>query len=154
MTKRDRLNNICKRFNIGLCYLFGSMKERGKKLLDKSHVSLRDPESDIDIGVVFLDFPMREIRKSYGFLYEDLSPLFSPHKLDLVFLQETSFILQFEAINGVNLYTFNDGFKDFYEEMVMRGAADLRYFDKLYEQELLEAIKDGYFEFEYDANYR
>ena len=29
-----------------------------------------------------------------------------------------------------------------------------KYIDKLYNQDLLEAIEDGYFEFEYDANYR
>jgi len=152
--KKEKLNIICKRFNIGLCYLFGSMKETGRKLLDGSHVSLRDSESDIDMGMVFQDFPIRETRKVYGLLYEELSPLYYPYRLDLVLLQETNFIIQFEAIKGINLYTLDDGFKDSYEEMVMRCAADLRYFDKLYEQELLEAIEDGYFEFEYDANYR
>ena len=130
------------------------MIEVGEKLLDDAPIPVMDQESDIDIGTVFMDFPIKAKRKVYGLIYEDLSSLFYPHKLDLVFLQETNPLIQFEAIKGINLYTNDDFFKDSYEEMVMRLASDLQYFDNLYAQELLEAIEDGYFEFEYDANYR
>jgi len=37
-----------------------------------------------------------------------LSEIFSPFKLALIFLQETWIILQFEAINGIPVYTSDD----------------------------------------------
>ena len=49
-------NSVCQRYNVRLAFLFGSMARVGYEfLLGKGEVPPRDPYSDLDLGVVFLD---------------------------------------------------------------------------------------------------
>jgi predicted nucleotidyltransferase len=154
MLKRNTFDDICSRFGITLAYLFGSQVEVGEALLENKNFSVDEAMGDVDLGVVFIKFPEGAVRKVYGSIREELSPLFKPLELDLTFLQETDFLLQFEAIQGKSIYCINEDFQSNYEDRVMNWAADWKFEYDLYQREFLEAIRDGYFEIEYDANHR
>ena len=152
--KRQVFDDICSRFGIALTYLFGSRAKVGLAILENETFSVDEATGDIDLGVVFTRFPEREVRKVYGFIWEAFSPLLKPLELDLTFLQETDFLLQFEAIQGINICRIDEEFQSSYEDKVMKWAADWKFEYDLYQREFLEAVKDGYFEIEYDANRR
>jgi len=154
MLKKQAFDEICSRFGIALAYLFGSQAEVGLTILENKPLPFNNAVGDIDLGVVFIKFPEEEVRKVYGFIREAFSPLFKPLELDLTFLQETDFLLQFEAIQGINIYCIDEDFQSNYEDRVMKWAADWKFEYDLYQREFLEAIRDGYFEIEYDANRR
>ena len=138
------LIRLFKKHHVKIAYLFGSQKEKGVEFLSgKSGDTVSD--SDLDIGVVFERLP-DNIFRVYGDLYADLSMFFEPFNVDLVFLQETDPLLQFEAINGYLIYCEDEHLCDDYEEMVMKKASDLAYKKIEFEKDFLEAIKDGYFE--------
>ncbi len=69
-----------------------------------------------------------------------MSEIFSPYLLDLVFLQETGVILQFEAINGLPIYTFDEDKRLEYEEHVIKLYQDWKPDYDQYKKEVLEAI--------------
>ena len=154
MLKRNRFDDTCSKFGITLAYLFGSQVEIGEAILENKTFSVDEAMGDVDLGIVFIKFPEGAVRKVYGWIREELSPLFKPLELDLTFLQETDFLLQFEAIQGKNIYCINEDFQSNYEDRVMKWAADWKFEYDRYQREFLEAIRDGYFEIEYDANHR
>ena len=102
-SKKLELYRICEGYTILAVYLFGSMANEGVALLDNKLSVNLDPLADLDVGVVFLQAVSdpKERVKLYKKLYSDLSDLFSPLSLDLVFLQETGVIFQSEAITAV-----------------------------------------------------
>jgi len=65
----SRIDEICRKHGIVLCYLFGSMQEQGKALLDGADVRPSDPESDIDFAVLFSE-PPDDAAKAYALLCE------------------------------------------------------------------------------------
>jgi len=140
----ERLNDLFRRYKVKIAYLFGSQAKNGIEFLN-GQVIEPAKGSDLDIGVVFDYLP---INKSliYGELYADLSEIFLPFNIDLVFLQETDSLFQYEAIKGEVIYCEDIDFLDDYEELVMKKAEDLSYKRKQVENDFLEAIKDGYFE--------
>lgn len=148
MTRRKRLERICQDYGVQLAFLFGSMAEVGRSfLLEKGGVPLSNPSSDLDLGVVFLK---PEIFKNtgkklqlYGHLFDDLSALFSVFKLDLVFLEETGYLLQYEAIRGINIFKGSDIFLSDYVEHVLKYAADWKFEVDRFHQEVMEAIREG-----------
>jgi predicted nucleotidyltransferase len=148
-----KIDEICEKYNIALCYLFGSQQELGKVLLKGKEVEVVDRESDIDFAVLFKT-PPGDSLKTYAMLSLDLQELVAPFKADLLFLHEVDYLIQLEAIKGINIYSVNDEFRDEHEEKVMMFAADELEIFKLNEKDLLEAIDNGYFEFEYKADRR
>ena len=148
-----QIEEICERYNLALCYIFGSQKEEGKALLQGKHVELTDAESDIDFAVLFTTPPQNSL-EVYASLSLDLDDLVSPFKADLLFLHEVDHLIQLEAIKGINIYSVDDQVRDSYEEKVMMFASDELEIFKLNEMDLLEAIGNGYFEFEYEADRR
>jgi predicted nucleotidyltransferase len=153
MISMKNIREICERYNVALCYLFGSQKEIGKTLLEGRHVDIMDAESDIDFGVLFLSLPENAL-ETYARLSLDLQELVAPFKADLLFLHEVDHLIQMEAIRGINIYAVNEPYRDAYEEKVMMKASDELEIFKLNEKDFFEAIEDGYFEFEYKANRR
>jgi len=139
-----KLEQLFRKYHVKIAYLFGSQKEKGRDFLSGQLTDIKFG-SDLDIGVVFEKLP-EHIFDVYGNLYADLSMLFEPFNIDLIFLQETDAIFQFEAIKGELIYCENEDFCDNYEETVMKKAADLSYKKIEFEKDFLEAIKDGYFE--------
>lgn len=148
-----QIKDICKRYNIAICYIFGSQKEIGKELLEGKKIGIIDAESDIDFAVLFISSPVNPL-ETYARLSLDLQDLVSPFKADLLFLHEVDHLIQLEAIKGINIYLVDEDFKDDYEEKVMMFASDELEIFKLNEKDLFEAIDNGYFEFEYKADRR
>src|SRR3989338_371622 len=138
------LSELLKSRNVKIAYLFGSQKESGIAFLNDRNSTI-DERADLDIGVVFEKLP-QDIFEVYGEIYASLSILFEPFNIDLVFLQETDTLFQFEAIKGELIYCEDENFLDEYEEMVMKMASDLSFKKAEFEKDFLEAVKDGYFE--------
>ncbi len=140
MNKLERLKKICQKYNIALAYLFGSQKENALRILDDKDVSINDPLADIDVGIVFsYDIEnVKERYKLYGNIYNELEELFKPYPLDLIFLQESHSVFQVEALKGICIYSVSEEFKDNYEMMILRRAADFKYVLEKYIEEALE----------------
>lgn len=147
----DKIYEICRRYNVALCYVFGSQAETGIAVLQGRQVEVLDPESDIDFAVLFIKPPENRLRV-YASLSLELQELVSPFKSDLLFLHEVDHLIQLEAIKGVNIYSISDAFRESYEERVMMFASDELEIFKLNEKDMFEAIEDGYFQFKYKAD--
>jgi len=141
MDKLQELIRICKKYDIALCYLFGSQKDNALKILKNEEVEINDPLTDIDVGIVF-NKNMEDIPERYDLyskIYNEMVDIFKPYKLDLVFLQECHSVFQFEAIKGICVYSISEEFKDNYEMMILRKSADFKYvLDRFYEEALEE----------------
>ena len=128
---------IFKKYGIIAVYLFGSQAE--KKFIH--------PLSDIDIGIIFNDFS--KIQKNITIVHKELSSLFlrklkiqDEKNLDLVFLQETSYGLQYKTISeGKILYCSDPIFMANYRENVMKKYFDLKPIYNYFFQVLLESVK-------------
>jgi len=143
-----KFKSICQTHNIQLAFLFGSMAEAGYGfLLEKEDLSPYDPHSDLDLGVVFLNPEIfkntRTKLRLYGSLLEDLSALFHPFRLDLVFLEETDYLVQYEAIKGVNVFKQGNTILADYVELVLKYGADWKFEVDRFHQEVMEAIREG-----------
>lgn len=148
LMKREILEEIFKKHGVILAYLFGSQKEAGIAFLNGENPEAGD-SSDLDIGVLFTKFP-QDVFEAYGELYADLSVFFEPFAVDLVFLQETDTLFQYEVISGGEMvYCKDESFLEEYEERVMKMASDLSFKKMDFEKDFLEAIRDGYFEIEH-----
>jgi predicted nucleotidyltransferase len=149
----NKITEICEKYKVALCYIFGSQKEIGMALLNGEHVEMKDAESDIDFAVLFKTPPLNSL-EIYARLSVDLQDLVSPFKTDLLFLHEVDHLIQLEAVKGINIYSKDQENKEAYEAKVMMFAADELEIFKLNDQDFLEAIDNGYFEFEYQADRR
>jgi len=146
-----KIKEICKKYNIALCYLFGSQQNNGKAILEGKKVEISDHEADIDFAVLFMG-PLKNTLETYARLSLDLQELVSPFRADLLFLHEVDHLIQLEAIKGINIYSIENELREEYEEKVMMFASDELEIFKLNERDLFKAIEDGYFEFEYKAD--
>lgn len=137
-----KLNKICKNYGILAAYIFGSLEKEGADLLKDKKPEKVDPLADIDVGVVFLKKPLdaKERIKTYGRLYMELSEILSPLSLDLVFLHKTGVVIQYEAINGILVYSCDDDLRLDYEEGVIKFYQDWKPDYGRYVNEVLEAI--------------
>ncbi|MBI5193805.1 MAG: nucleotidyltransferase domain-containing protein [Nitrospirae bacterium] len=141
--RKRELLRVCSGYQVLAVYLFGSMADEGVGLLDNKMPVDIDPLADLDVGVVFL-LPLsdpKERVKLYKRLYSDLSDVFYPLSLDLVFLQETGVIIQSEAINGQLIYSRDDDQRTDYEERVIKFYQDWKPVYDQYTKEVLEAIR-------------
>lgn len=143
------LNDLFKQHGVRLAYLFGSQKDKGVAFLKGYPIEI-ERGSDLDIGVVLKDLPNPEQRVDlYINLYAGLSEIFNPFNIDLVLLQETDAIFQYEAIKGVLIYYDDQEFLDSYEELVIKKAGDLSFKRIEFEKDFIEAIRDGYREIKF-----
>jgi hypothetical protein len=149
----NKIEEICQKYKVGLCYIFGSQKEIGMAILNGEHAEMKDAESDIDFAVLFEALPLNSL-EIYARLSVDFQGLVSPFKTDLLFLHEVDHLIQLEAIKGINIYSKDQENKEAYEAKVMMFAADELEIFKLNDRDFLEAIDNGYFEFEYQADRR
>ena len=148
---KPQIDSICKKHDVALCYVFGSQEKTAKALLEGQTVKMIDFASDIDFAVLFRRHP-KESLEAYTLLSLDLQDLVSPFRADLLFLHEVDHLIQLEAIKGTSIYEMDEASREAYEEKVMMFAADEFEIFKLNEVDLLEAIQDGYFEFEYQVD--
>ena len=142
MGTQEKLIKICRQYSIRLLYLFGSQAEEGLQILNGSAIELSDPLTDLDLGVVFRNgLPAAaKLLKLYSALDNLLTDLFLPLPLDLVFLQEQHSVFQAEAVTGICIYTDDPLYKEYYEEDVMRRAADFKPFLEMFYKERFEEI--------------
>jgi hypothetical protein len=111
---------------VGLAYFFGSQKEAGRLLLD-GEVVPEVSDSDLDLGVVFLEHPMdyRQLRQMRQELEDCLAPLFIPRRLHLLLLEEENAHVQHAAaIKGIQAYAVNEEFARQYRRKVYALYAD------------------------------
>ena len=146
-----KIEKICKKYNVALCYLFGSQQSVGMAILEGKQFEMEDHEADIDFAVLFLK-PPKNTLETYAHLSLDLQELVTPLRADLLFLQEVDHLIQLEAIKGINLYSADEKIREDYEEKVMMFASDELEIFKLNERDLFQAIENGYFEFKYKAD--
>lgn len=142
MTKIKLLKDICRRYDIALVYLFGSRKKEAFRHLHGSEVSINDPLADIDVGIVFCkDLPPAAERYNlFADIYNDLADLFKPFPVDLSFLEENHAVFQVEAVKGHCVFCIDSRFKENYEEMILRRAADFKPVLDLFLKEVLEEV--------------
>lgn len=138
------LIQIMVKYKVGLCYLFGSQRDIGIDFVNGKEITITK-SSDLDIGILFNSYPENSM-EIYGSLYLDLSFVFEPFEIDLIFLNKANTFLQYEAIKGYLLYCTNEFIREEFEEMILKKASDLSYKRKEFEKDFLEAIRDGYFE--------
>lgn len=112
-----------KAIDVGIVYLFGSCATKKT-----------DFESDLDIGIVFRNPSFLKKLKKRSVVYNQLFPIFLDilpkdfkGELDLVFLQQASYSLQFEAINyGEVIYESSPIFTANYQENVLKNYLDIK----------------------------
>ena len=129
--------NKLESLGVGVVYLFGSQAQ------GTAHF-----DSDIDIGVVFLDptplFDYKKYSKIYQILFEFFSDLFRSGMriIDIVPLQIAPYSLRFEAIvPGKILYQSSPIFRADFEEQVIKMYFDFRPMVEMYHRATLERIK-------------
>jgi hypothetical protein len=67
-------------------------------------------------------------------------------------MHEQDILFQYEIIQGARIYEKDESFADEFEEIVMKQSEDLSYKKRVFHSEVMEAMKNGYFEFEYSPN--
>ena len=109
--RRGKFIAIMQAQEVGLAYFFGSQQQLGPSLLN-GQAAEGAPESDLDLGVVFLEHPLdywqgQKLRKS---LEDLLAPRFAPLKLHLILLEDENAHVQYAAIRGLQAYAVNEAF--------------------------------------------
>ncbi|MGB7297088.1 MAG: nucleotidyltransferase domain-containing protein [Candidatus Aminicenantales bacterium] len=148
--KSCEIRKLAEEYGIILVYLFGSQAEKGAKYLQGAKIR---PEefSDLDVAVAFENPPSNAV-KIYGRLYKDLSEVFDCFSVDLIFTHEVDTLFQYEIIKGMRIFEKDASSADEFEERIMKMAEDLAFKKRILNKEILEAIKDGYFEFGYNPS--
>ena len=147
---KKELNKVAERFECSLIYLFGSQAELGRRYFEGEKVQL-DPFSDLDVVVAFTHPPKKSF-EVYGQLFREFSEIFEPFRVDLVFMHEVHTLIQYEIIKGVRIFAQDEFIADEIEERIMKRAEDLSFKKMIFDQEVMEAMECGYFEFEYTPN--
>lgn len=145
----EKMREIAERYGLTLIYLFGTQAETGSRHL-KGEAVTPDRFSDLDIAVQFKMLP--EDIDIYGNLYIELSELFGPFDIDIVFIHEVDTFFCYEIISGIRVYEKSEKDADRFEEDVLKRAGDLYFKKKAFDKDAMEAIEDGYFPFEYHPN--
>ena len=143
-----KLRSIFQKRGILLAYLFGSQQEKGIKFLAGKRCR-PDSVSDLDIGLLLESRP-KDMFEFYGSLYIELSHVFAPFPIDIVFLNEANPLLRYDIISGTRVHARDETFADDYEERVIKIAADLAFKRRMFEEDFYEGIRDGHFEIELD----
>jgi predicted nucleotidyltransferase len=147
--KKD-IRSIAEQFDCILVYLFGSQAERGRRYLEGEEGK---PEafSDLDVAVAFRNPPAETIR-IYVEIYKEISEVLEPFNIDLIFVHEVNPLFQHEIIKGIRVYEKEEHLTDEFEEGVMKRAEDLVFKKRVLDREIMEAIENGYIEFEYSPH--
>lgn len=116
-----------KALDVGVVYLFGSRA-----------TETAFPNSDYDIGVVFLDYSKKidfeVISSVYIVLNEEFPDRIKGPKLDISYLQNANAALQMKAVSeGIVLFESDPNFRADYEESVVKKYDDYRFIQKNYE---------------------
>ena len=146
----DQIKAIARRYGVTLVYLFGSEAERGRIYLEGGRVTPH-PFSDLDVAVAF-EKALPEPMETYGQLYREISEIFVPFNVDLLFMQEVNTLFQHEIIRGFRIYSTDEFDADEFEEGIMKRSEDLLFKKRILDRDIMEAVENGYIEFEYSPN--
>ena len=146
----NNVRDIAERYGCNIIYLFGSQMDNGDRYLRGESVAIEQC-TDLDIAVCF-EIPPLDIYKIYGSLYKVFSEMFEPFKVDILFMHEVDTLFQYGVIKGIRIYEKDADAADQFEEGVIKRAGDLLYKKRIFDKEIMEAVEDGYFEFEYSPN--
>jgi uncharacterized protein len=146
----DRIKAIARKYGITLVYLFGSEAEKGRIYFEGGRITPH-PFSDLDVAVAF-EKALPEPMETYGQLYREISEIFVPFNLDLLFLQEVNTLFQHEIIRGIRIYARDEFDADEFEEGIMKRSEDLVFKKRTLDRDIMEAVENGYIEFEYSPN--
>jgi len=146
-TALDKIQVIAKIYDLSLIYLFGSQATQGNQYLQGIDI-VPDTFSDLDVAVAFHTLPVSSM-ETYGNLYSDFTKIFDPFDIDLVFMHEVDTLMRYEIIKGERIHSSDQLFADDFEERIMKLAGDLIIKKRVMDREIMEAIEDGYFQFEY-----
>ncbi len=141
---------IAEKYGIILIYLFGSEAKKGRIYSEGGRIKPH-PFSDLDVAVAFEKEP-QEPMETYSCLYREFSELFSPFQVDLLFIQEVNPLFQLEIIKGIRIYAKEERIADEFEESIMKKSEDLLFKKRVLDREIMEAVENGYIEFEYSPN--
>lgn len=147
---KEDIRNVAEQFDCILIYLFGSHTDKGRKYIEGEDVR-PDDFSDLDVAVAFKNPPTEPI-KIYGNIYKEISKIFEPFNIDLIFMHEVDTLFQYEIIKGVRIYDKDENLTDEFEEGIMKRAEDLLFKKRIFDREIMEAIEDGYIELEYSPS--
>ena len=140
MERKRIIISTCEHLGIALVYILGSRVTEGIKILNNQNVEVKDRLTDIDIGIVFKEeVPIEKRYQIFSEIYNALSDLFLPLRLDITFLQENHSVLQSQALLGNCIYSADNRFKDEYEHNILARAADFKFvLNKYYEEKMEE----------------
>jgi predicted nucleotidyltransferase len=123
--RKEKFLTMVQSQGVGLAYFLGSQQELGPRLLDGEPVT-GAPDSDLDLGVVFLEHPLDywQGQKLRQRLEEALAPLFLPLRLHLLLLEEENAHVQYAAIRGIPVYAVDEEFARRYRRQVLTLYGD------------------------------
>lgn len=145
-----QIKDIAQRYGIILIYLFGSEAKRGKIYFEGGKV-MPPPFSDLDVAVSFKKAP-EEPMETYGCLYREISEVFLPFNVDLLFMHEVDTLFQYEIITGIRIYASDELAADEFEEGIMKRSEGLFLKKRALDLDMMETVENGYIEFEYSPN--
>ena len=93
--KKEALKKLAEKYGIILIYIFGSRAEKAKRYLEREKI-IKNNFSDLDIAIAF-EKPKIDI-KTFGEIYMELSKIFEPFEIDLIFMHEVDPLFQYEII--------------------------------------------------------
>ena len=128
----EKQKQVFVELGVSLVYVFGSQIDGTQNKL-----------SDIDVGVVFDKNKKKRTGDDYTKLFDIFTDVFSEYKkVDLVFLQDTSLMLQSRVVFGGKLiYQGQDGLAEVnYKEFVMKRHADTQYFRDMRQKAILARV--------------
>jgi predicted nucleotidyltransferase len=146
-TKYSQIHAIAEKYSVSQIYLFGSQAAQGNQYFEGAD-AMPDETSDLDIAVSFKNPPVLPTY-TYGRLYRDMGEIFHPFNIDLIFMHELDILLQYEILKGIRIYEADELIADDFEEKIMKLAGDLFINKRIMDREIMEAIENGYFQFEY-----
>jgi len=133
----QKLSDICRKYNIRDLYVFGSRAAEISAMVCNRPVTRRQPDSDVDIGVLPASINEWRPEKKVDLAIE-LEDLFEVSRVDLVFLPEADPFVAVDIIRGELLFTCDPDQQARYELFVLRRAGDLLPFKKSRTRMILE----------------
>lgn len=122
-TRKERLAQICMRYNIEILYAFGSRSDEIKEWIGGRVRDLRQSESDVDLGAK----PRRGVSLSIQEkvqLATELEDLLGANRVDLCMIDRADPFLAADIIRGERLYCQDEERADEYDLYVLRRAGD------------------------------
>lgn len=121
-TRFQKIEHICKSYQIRAFYVFGSRGVELSRAIQDDSIQLTKSPSDLDFGV--LTHSPFSIENKVNLTLE-LETLFGLSDIDLFILQEVDAFLAANIIRGERIFAEDSYLADEYELFILRRAGDL-----------------------------